>query len=338
MKRNIVQFLFKNKQVLLIIPALFLLFIILAIRSCVTGASSDSFEFDKSAELLVDLKDKNQVDKLKDLLKKYDAKVLQAFPHVQDDDITELDDFYTVDVEDQATVAKIIEEINNSGLADEIEYNESYQLSPIEQKADESNEDSNFKLNSLNDPFVSKLWGFELMDIDKLASEIKSAKPKRKAKIFILDTGIDAGHEDISNNYVSLSKKYDEDTGLHGTHCAGIAGAVSNNKKGIASLNFTGDFTTITSITVLPSGFGTQEAIIDGIILAADNGADVISMSLGGPSSDKRQRAYEQAIEYANKKGAIIVVAAGNANENALKHVPASCKGVITVSAVVQAI
>jgi thermitase len=333
MKRSIVNFLFKNKQVLLIIPALFLLFIVLAIRSCFSG-SYNSFEFDKSAELLVDLKDKNQVDKLEDLLKKYDAKVIQAFPHVQDVDITELDDFYTIDVEDQSSVAKIIDEINKSGLADEVEYNESYQLSPIEQKTEESNENGNFQLNSLNDPFVSKLWGFELMDIDNLSSEITSAKPKKKAKIFILDTGVDAGHEDISDNYVSLSKKYDEDTGLHGTHCAGIAGSVSNNKKGIASLNFTGDFTSITSITVLPGGFGTQEAIIDGIILAADNGADVISMSLGGPSSDKRQRAYEQAIEYANKKGVIIVVAAGNSNENALKHVPASCKGVITVSAV----
>ncbi len=333
MKRSVVNFIFKNKQILLIIPALFLLFIILTIRSCISDRS-DSFEFDKSAELLVDLKDKDQVDKLEDLLKKYNAKVLQAFPQVQDADITELDDYYTVDVEDQSVVAKIIDEINNSGLADEVEYNETYKLSPIEQKTEESDENSNFKLNSLNDPFVSKLWGFELMDIDNLSSEIVSAKPKKKAKIFILDTGIDADHEDISDNYVSLSKKYDEDTGLHGTHCAGIAGAVSNNKKGIASLNFTGDFTSITSITVLPGGFGTQEAIIDGIILAADNGADVISMSLGGPSSDKRQRAYEQAIEYANKKGAIIVVAAGNANENALKHVPASCKGVITVSAV----
>jgi hypothetical protein len=133
MKRSIVNFLFKNKQVLLIIPALFLLFIVLAIRSCFSG-SYNSFEFDKSAELLVDLKDKNQVDKLEDLLKKYDAKVIQAFPHVQDVDITELDDFYTIDVEDQSSVAKIIDEINKSGLADEVEYNESYQLSPIEQK------------------------------------------------------------------------------------------------------------------------------------------------------------------------------------------------------------
>jgi thermitase len=334
MKASIVRFLFKNKQFMLIIPALFLLFIILLIRSCVSGGSASDFEFEKSAELLVDLKDKSQADELKDLLEKYDAIVLQAFPQVQDTEITELDDFYTVDVKDQSVAEKVITEINKSGLADWVEYNETYQLSPIEQKDAGAAENNKFVLNSLNDPFIPKLWGFELMDIDKLASVLNKKKTKKKAKIFILDTGVDAGHEDLDDNYVSLSKKYDEDTGLHGTHCAGIAGAVSNNKKGIASLNFNGDYTSITSIIVLPGGFGTQEAIIDGMILAADNGADVISMSLGGPSSDKRQRAYNQAIEYVNKKGAIVVVAAGNSNQNALKHVPASCKGVITVSAV----
>ncbi len=334
MKRSIVQFLFKNKQYLIIIPALFLLVIILLVRSCAIGTSATNFEFEKSAELLVEIKDKDQINELNDLLQKYNAVVLQAFPHVQDKEITELDDFYTVDVKNLSDAAKVITEINNSGLADWVEYNESYQLSPIEQNTNEPKDNSSFTSNSLNDPLVSKLWGFELMKVDNLTSELKSVKTKKKAKIFILDTGVDADHEDLEDNYVSLSKKHDEDTGLHGTHCAGIACAVSNNKKGIASLNFSGDFTSITSIIVLPGGFGTQESIIDGMIMAADNGADVISMSLGGSSSDKRQRAYSQAIEYANKKGAIVVVAAGNANENALKHVPASCKGVITVSAV----
>ncbi len=333
MKRKVIQFLFKNKQVLLIVPALFLLLIILMVRSCVSGGNK-SFEFNKSAEFLVDLKNKDDANKLFELLSNYDAIIDPAFPQVQDIEITELDDFYTVDVEDKSPLTKILDKIKNSGLVDWVEYNDTYRLSPIEQAEASVTENSNFTLNSLNDPFVSKLWGLGLMDIDKLSGELDKREPKRKAKIYILDTGVDASHEDLDDNYVSLSEKYDKDTGLHGTHCAGIAGSVSNNKKGVASFNLNGSYTSITSITVLPGGFGTKESIIDGIILAADNGADVISMSLGGPTSDKRQRAYEQAIKYANKKGAIIVVAAGNSNENALKHVPASCKGVITVSAV----
>jgi thermitase len=61
-------------------------------------------------------------------------------------------------------------------------------------------------------------------------------------------------------------------------------------------------------------------------------------MSLGGPSSDKIQRAYQQAVKYANKKGAIVVVAAGNENVNAIRRAPASVDGVITVSAIDESI
>jgi thermitase len=70
------------------------------------------------------------------------------------------------------------------------------------------------------------------------------------------------------------------------------------------------------------------------MILAADLGADVISMSLGGPSNDERQRIYEKAVDYCNQKGAIVVVAAGNRSTDAKKYAPASCSNTITVAAV----
>lgn len=289
-------------------------------------------EYDDSAELLFDIKDKDKLDEIKELLKAYNPEILEAFSHVEDEDITELDDFYTIDVEDVSKVQQIKAQLEQSGLTDWVEFNETYSLSPIEKLA--ANDRGQFSSNVLNDPFIDKLWGFGYMDIDNLSSKLDEMKPVKKAKIFILDTGVDAGHEDLEDNYHSISKEYDTDTDIHGTHCAGIACAVSNNKKGIASLNLNSDYTSITSITVLPGGYGTQESIIDGMITAADKGADVISMSLGGFSSDARQRAYNQAIEYANKKGAIVVVAAGNENTNAKRYVPANCKGVITVAAV----
>jgi thermitase len=91
----------------------------------------------------------------------------------------------------------------------------------------------------------------------------------------------------------------------------------------------------VTSIKVLSDfGSGTQQDIINGIIEAADLGADVISMSLGGPSSDHAQRAYAEAVKYANQAGAIVVVAAGNDDENAIDFAPANVVGVITVSAI----
>lgn len=96
-----------------------------------------------------------------------------------------------------------------------------------------------------------------------------------------------------------------------------------------------GDFVQITSVKVLSDqGVGSQKSIIGGIIKASDKKADVISMSLGGPNFGRRHKAYEEAIKYAQKSGAIVVVAAGNSNEDARKHIPAACKGVITVAAV----
>ncbi|MDF1546664.1 MAG: S8 family serine peptidase, partial [Bacteroidales bacterium] len=268
------------------------------------------------------------------LLKGLNPKIERAFPQLQDTSITQLDNYYTVDLDNFDDTLEIMSLIENSGLVENVEFNEIYTLSPIEQTNAYGENEPKYNDTILNDLRISDQWAFNYMKINELVKLMRTLYPLKKARIFILDTGVDSKHEDLSGNYQSLSEEYDTDTGIHGTHCAGIAGSVSNNKKGIASLNFTGRFTSISSITVLPGGSGRQENIIDGIILACDNGADVISMSLGGPSSEKRQKAYEQAIKYANDKGAIVIVAAGNENVNARLAVPASCKGVITVSAV----
>jgi len=292
------------------------------------------FKYDESSEILFDIKNKSQLGVIENLLAKYKPTIQLAFPQVADTAITELDDYYTLNIADSTMIDSLMMELNSSGLTDDIERNETIKLSPVETSSTETNAGKPFTCNSLNDPEVLRQWGFSFMEVDNLYKALRKKEPVKKARIFILDTGVDATHEDLADNYVSLSAQYDKDTDRHGTHCAGIANAVSNNKIGIASLNFTGEFTTITSITVLPQGSGTQESVIDGIIMAADNGADVISMSLGGYSSDARQRAYNQAIKYANNKGAIVVVAAGNESDNARNHVPAACKGVIAVSAV----
>jgi thermitase len=86
------------------------------------------------------------------------------------------------------------------------------------------------------------------------------------------------------------------------------------------------------------NGSGTQQGIIKGIIEAADNGGDILSLSLGGPSSDRKQRAYKKAVDYAREKGCIVVVAAGNSNMNAKDYAPANTPGVITVSAIDEAL
>ena len=188
-----------------------------------------------------------------------------------------------------------------------------------------------------NDPYVTNQWGFAKEQVGELHFLLKdkNVKPAKRAKIAILDTGVDANHEDIKDNFVSIKAKYDTDVQSHGTHCAGIAAGVTGNNIGIASVVHSNEFVQVTSVKVLSDyGRGTQQTIMNGIIEAADNGADVISMSLGGMSNDSRQRAYQKAIKYANKKGAIVIAAAGNSKMNAKNYTPAGVDGVIAVSAV----
>jgi thermitase len=174
--------------------------------------------------------------------------------------------------------------------------------------------------------------------MDEYYRILSEQQARKKAKIVILDTGVDGTHEDLDDNFTSIETKYDTDPHGHGTHCAGIAAGVTNNGLGIGSLAGTNDespFVEVSSVKVLSaSGMGTQKTIIAGIIEAADEGADVISLSLGGRSNQSSQRAYSAAVEYAHRAGAIVVAAAGNSNRNAKDFAPANAEGIITVAAI----
>lgn len=186
-----------------------------------------------------------------------------------------------------------------------------------------------------NDPLSHKMWHFDQLDylaIHELLAR-NSEGIQQKTLIAILDTGVDHEHEDLARNFVSTDPNYNGDPMGHGTHCAGIAAAVSNNQIGISSLSPDEEHLSITSIRVLDkNGFGRKKNIAKGIMEAADNGAGVISLSLGGPSIQP-EKLYQKAVEYANKRNAIVVVAAGNAGRPAGDFSPANVKGVITVGA-----
>lgn len=113
----------------------------------------------------------------------------------------------------------------------------------------------------------------------------------------------------------------------HGTHVSGIVGAATNNAVGIAG---TAPGAKIMPIKVMTSsGDGYLADIMEGIYYAADNGAQVINMSLGGPSSDLLQ---EYALDYADSKGITIVAAAGNEGPGEISF-PAASNNVIAVGA-----
>lgn len=286
-------------------------------------------------ELLIEVKEGHRIADIHDLIDKYELEYSEAFNQLSSPEMTDLDDYYLIDVPDNQ-LGKIHEIKTALQETDAVEYLEDNEIVKLD---DELGEVETFKRNNFlpNDPFVKNQWGYDKINAGILGNLLKkdNVKPKKRALVVILDTGVDAQHEDIKGNFVSINKKHNTDKQSHGTHCAGIAAAVSGNRIGIASVVSDNQFVQVSSVKVLNDyGRGTQQTIIKGILEAADNGADVISMSLGGPSNDSRQKAYKKAFEYAKKKGAIIVVAAGNSNANAKMFVPAGVEGVISVSAV----
>ena len=113
--------------------------------------------------------------------------------------------------------------------------------------------------------------------------------------------------------------------GNHGTHCAGISNGVTNNGTGIASISWN-----LTLMPVCADQNNTLEYGWDGIIYAAENGADIISNSWGG---FLYSIASQEVIDYATGLGSIVVAAAGN-NNNDDVHYPSSYLGVISVASV----
>jgi serine protease len=132
------------------------------------------------------------------------------------------------------------------------------------------------------------------------------------------------------------------DSSWHGTHVTGIIAATGNNSSGIAGVNW---LTRILPVRVIGKCGAEDADIVDGMQWAAGiaipgvpanpHPAQIINMSLGGYSPGGCSRtSYPDAINKIKATGALIIVAAGNSNNEAANYVPASCDGVMTVGAV----
>jgi len=168
-------------------------------------------------------------------------------------------------------------------------------------------------VGSPDDPGFMNQWGMVKIQASQ-AWDMTTGSPS--INIAILDTGVDLDHPDLANKVISSvdfthSSSLDDVYG-HGTHVAGIAAAMTNNSIGVAGLGYT---STIMNVKVLSdSGAGAYSWIASGIIWAVDNGAEVINMSLGGPSDSST---LEEAIDYAWSKGVAVIAAAGNSGTTA---------------------
>ncbi|MBM6619159.1 S8 family serine peptidase [Bacillus suaedaesalsae] len=173
-------------------------------------------------------------------------------------------------------------------------------------------------------------WDIERVTNQGASHEISSGS--KDVVVGIIDSGIDFDHPDLKNNIVPGSKTFVPGTtdawdfNSHGTHVAGTIGA-NGRIKGIAPE------VGLRSYRVFGATGGAQQIwITDAIIAAANDGVDVINMSLGGtrvigqwyytdPATGEKIRlgndaadmvAYNRAIRYATNKGVTVVASAGN--------------------------
>lgn len=147
----------------------------------------------------------------------------------------------------------------------------------------------------------------------------------------IIDTGCDTGHPEFGGrvvagyDFVNNDSNPSDDNG-HGTCCAGIALGAGNNGQGIAGVAWGVKLMPVKVLNA--SGSGTYTAIANGINWAADNGAKILSLSLGGSANST----MEAAVNYAYGKGCAIFCATGNGNASSLSY-PAAYGNSIGVGA-----
>src|SRR4051794_9537016 len=182
-----------------------------------------------------------------------------------------------------------------------------------------------------NDPFRNQQWA-----LDKTSFETAWSVTRGSGVIVaVVDSGVEGNHQDLAGSvlagkdFVSPGGDGRIDPDGHGTFVAGIIAAHVNNGRGIDGA--------APGVKILPvrvlnaQGGGLASDVANGIIWAADHGARVINVSLGGGKSP----GIQQAMQYANSKGVVVVAAGGNNGDvdNAPMY-PAAYPEAIAVAAV----
>jgi type VII secretion-associated serine protease mycosin len=179
-----------------------------------------------------------------------------------------------------------------------------------------------------NDPQYAA--GQRYLETMRLPEAWDVTKGAETVDIAVLDTGVDLSHPDLAArlttgfDFVNNDPDPADDQG-HGTMVAGVAAAEAGNGRGIAGAAW---MARIMPVKVLDSaGEGSDATISAGVVWAADHGAEVINLSLGGPPDAEILRA---AVAYAISKGSVVVAAAGNDGSMGPTY-PAAYPGVVAV-------
>ncbi len=179
-----------------------------------------------------------------------------------------------------------------------------------------------------NDTFLSQLWALSTLR----AEEAWELSRGTGVTIAVVDTGVDYIHPDLAGR-VDQGRDFVDgdddpmDVQGHGTHVAGIAAGAADDGFGVAGI---APGSRILAVRVLDAkGAGNYSQVASGIVYAAQKGAKVINLSLGGPEQSELLRS---AIDYAASRGAIVTCASGNENAAAIGF-PAGYESCIAVGA-----
>lgn len=202
---------------------------------------------------------------------------------------------------------------------------------------------------SFDDDFFFDLqWGHDAVNAVEAWNDGVRGQGVRVA---VLDTGFDLSHPDLAPN-IDFASSADmtgqglqytlADTFSHGTHTAGTIAAADN---GFGTIGVAPEAQLMLVKVLYDEGYGSFADILAGMYYAADQGADVISMSIGGyfprhldTGPNKLTVASNHAAIYARQQGAIVIASAGNEatdydHAKDLIHLPSDATGVVSVSA-----
>jgi serine protease len=197
-----------------------------------------------------------------------------------------------------------------------------------EQFPPQNNQNPKPSLIGPNDQYYSKQWNLHKIGIEGAWTRTKGSG----ITVAVIDTGITQVPDLAETKFV---KGYDfvndretaKDDNGHGTHVAGTIAQTTNNQYGVAGVAYEASLMPLKVLNA--DGSGTVADIAEAIKFAADKGADVINMSLGGAGESKLM---QDAIEYAYRNGVVIIAAAGNESTDGASY-PARYPHVIGVSA-----
>jgi serine protease len=227
--------------------------------------------------------------------------------------------FFVADI-DPALLPDYLDALKNDPRVEHAELNYFYEMSMIP-----------------DDPMWDRQWSMQMIDMPEAWEHAAG----EGVVVAVIDTGVayenyekfklveDLGGTSFVKGYdfVSDDDHANDDHG-HGTHVAGTIAQTTNNGVGVAGIAYKAK---IMPLKVLNrAGMGTAADIADAIRFAADEGAQVINMSLGGGG---RSAVMESAVAYARKKNVVVVCAAGNGSRNRVEY-PAAYPGAFAVSAV----